>query len=242
LHRISLGETDRIVTLLTPDHGKINAVAKGARRAGSKLSGATELFTQSRMLLAVGKSLDVIAQCEVSESFPVLRADLNLLARATYACELVDHLMEEREPDSEAYDLLLSTLYLLQRSVEIPDVVLHAFELRLLAIRGYAPRLDGCARCDGELGRGRVAFSPSVGGALCADCRFGNDAAAVRPETLAVMQTMLVASPEAIIELTPPERIMAEVGRCLKWYIRYRLDRELRSVEFLDMLRHTAKA
>ena len=86
LRRTDLGETDRILRLLTKEAGKVDAVAKGARRGMSRLSGATELFTFSRMLLAVGKSLDIVSQCEIRETFPALRDDLSHLARATYLC------------------------------------------------------------------------------------------------------------------------------------------------------------
>src|SRR5947209_17527381 len=89
LRRNDLGETDRILRLLTREAGRVDAVAKGARRGTSKLSGATELFTQSRMLLATGKTLDIVSQCEIRESFPRLRTDLPALARASYLCELV---------------------------------------------------------------------------------------------------------------------------------------------------------
>src|SRR5581483_4451126 len=97
LHRLNLGETDKILTLYTREHGKLSAVVKGARRPTSRLSGATELFTLSRLLLATGKSLDIVTQCEIRETFPRLRADLDLLARATYFCELLDRLTLERD-------------------------------------------------------------------------------------------------------------------------------------------------
>src|SRR5437879_4466300 len=115
LRRSDLGETDRILRLFTRECGRVDTVAKGARRGTSRLSGATELFTHSRMLLATGKTLDIVSQCEIRESFPGLRGDLQRIARATYLCELVDRLLADREPNTEAFDLLLSALYLLQR-------------------------------------------------------------------------------------------------------------------------------
>src|SRR5437867_3061084 len=133
LRRSDLGETDRILRLLTRECGRVDAIAKGSRRGASKLSGATEIFTHSRMMLATGKSLEVVSQCEIRECFPALRGDLNALARASYICELVDRLMEEREPNPEVFDLVLSALYLLQRSPVNPDVIVHAFEMRLLS-------------------------------------------------------------------------------------------------------------
>jgi len=240
IHRINLGETDKILTLLTRESGKLNAVAKGARRATSKLSGATELFTHSRMLLAVGKSLDIVSQCEIRESFPALRNNLPLLARATYLCELVDRLIEEREPNPEVFDLLLSALYLMQRAQEHPDVIVHAFEMRLLAERGYAPELGLCVRCSTALPRARVGFSPSLGGALCSGCRFAaEDAIAVKPETLNLMRRFQEAEPEELLQLAPAPSIAREVARCLRRYIRCRAERDLKSAEFLDMLRMT---
>src|SRR5947209_8573031 len=97
LSRRNLGETDRILTLYTREHGKLGAVAKGARRSGSRLSGATEPFTESRFLLATGRSLDIVTQCEVRQSFPGLRTDLEMLARATYFCELLSTFTVERD-------------------------------------------------------------------------------------------------------------------------------------------------
>src|SRR5437588_7355402 len=76
LKRIAVGETDKIVTLFTREYGKLNAIAKGARRATSRLVGGTEPLTYSRMLLAAGQNLDVLTQCEVQESFLELRGEL----------------------------------------------------------------------------------------------------------------------------------------------------------------------
>jgi DNA repair protein RecO (recombination protein O) len=238
LRRINLGETDKILTLFCREAGKLSAVAKGARRSSSRLSGATELFTFSRMLLAEGRNLDIVSQCEVRESFPRLRADLNLMARATYLCELTDRLIEEREPNQEVFDLLLSALYLLQRTAEEPDVIVHAYEMRLLAERGYAPELDVCVKCQDGLPRGRTGFSPSLGGTLCGAHRYGaDDAIPVSHDTLALMRALQAAEPEDILTLTPSVKELREVERCLRWYIRYRTERDLKSAEFLDMLR-----
>ncbi len=241
LRRTDLGETDKILRLLTREAGKVDAVAKGARRGTSKLSGATELFTFSRMLLAVGRTLDIVSQCEIRESFPALRNDLSSLARASYLCELVDRLMEEREPNQEVFDLLLSALYLLQRATEHPDVVVHSFELRLLAERGYRPELDRCVKCGGELEQRRISFSPSLGGALCSADRYAvDDAIPLSSGALDIMRRLLDAEPEQLVAMAPDPRAFREVDKCLRWYIRYRTERDLRSAEFLDMLRMTA--
>lgn len=238
LRRLELGETDRILRLLTREAGKVDAVAKGARRGTSRLSGATELFTYSRMLLATGKTLDVLSQCEIKESYPALRAELPTLARATYLCELVERMMEEREPNAEVFDLLLSALYLLQRKRNNPDVIVHSFELHLMAERGYRPELRRCVKCGAEIISVQPALSPSLGGALCGRDRFASeDSFTVGRDTLLFLDRLQHAEPEELIELAPSDVVLQETARCLKWYIRYRADRDLRSAEFLDMLR-----
>src|SRR5690348_5575013 len=95
LRRISFGETDKILTLYSRDRGRFSAIAKGARKPISRLSGATELLTLSKFGLAAGKSLEVVSQAEVRESFPLLHSDLQRLAHGLYLAELVNHSVED---------------------------------------------------------------------------------------------------------------------------------------------------
>ena len=88
LRRIDLGEKDRILTLYTREHGKLSAVAKGSRRPGSKLAGASEPFTYSKMFLATGKDLDVLTQADIKESFPNVKSDIRSVAYGVYLLEL----------------------------------------------------------------------------------------------------------------------------------------------------------
>ena len=238
LRRIPLGETDKIVTLFSREYGKFNAVAKGARKTTSRLAGATEPLMLLRALLAEGMNLDILTQCEIKESFPLLRGDFGMILRATYACELLDKLTVERDAAPEVFDLLLSTLYVLQRAID-PDATLFAFELQLLAQIGYEPRLDACAHCDRALDNAHLAYSPSRGGALCPACAVTmDDALPMTVDTLEVMESLLAAEDAralAAVELPPPVR--TETGRLLRAHLRYRLERDVKSTEFLDAYR-----
>ena len=241
LHRLNLGETDKIVTLFTREFGKLSAVAKGARRAGSRLSGATELFTHSRLLLATGKSLDIITQCEIAASFSDLRQDLERLARATYFCELLDRLTLDRDSTTseDLFDLMLFALHLLQQADEAAlDMAVHAGELRLLDALGYAPVLDRCVRCGEVIDRRPGGFSPSLGGALCPFDRYrAEDAQQISGEGLATLQTLAVETPEVVLALHPAPKVASEIDRALRWYIRFRTERDLKSADFLDQMR-----
>ncbi|MCW3096480.1 MAG: replication and repair protein RecO [Chthonomonadaceae bacterium] len=242
LHRLNTGETDKILTLYTREHGKLSVIAKGARKAGSRLSGATELFTETRFLLASGRSLEIVQQAEIQQSFPGIRTDLDKLARATYLCELLDRLTAESDAlqSPELYDLLLSALYLLQRATTYPDAVVHAYELHLLAAIGYAPALENCVRCGEPLTGRQVGFSPALGGALCPADRYrADDAQALSFDGLKLLRLLTETEPEQLLTLQPSPKVAAEVVRAMRWYIRYRADRDLESLDFLDSLRMT---
>lgn len=239
LHRLNLGEADKILTLYTREHGKLSAVAKGARKGNSRLSGATELYTKSRLLLATGRNLDIITQCEIADSYPRLRGDLERLTRATYVCELLNALSLERDASTstEIFDLTSAALSLMQEEAQWLDAPLHAWELRLLTLLGYAPGLEECAKCGASLG-GAIGFSPSLGGALCSADRYrADDAFGITAETLATLQTLQTARTRELLTLHPAPRTMAEVDRALRWFLRFRSERPVKSADFLDTLR-----
>lgn len=240
LRRIPLGEKDKIVTLLTREAGKLRAVAKGARGANSRLSGATEPLTVFEGLLSSGNRLDVLSQAEVRETFGSLRTDYGLVLRATYLCEVVDHLVLDRDPQPEVFDVLVAGLYLLPGARQ-PDFVLHAIELQLLGLLGYEPRLGACMRCDQPFGKLRpVAFFPGYGGVLCSPCTElltdrwipcgpGILSAIDRLSTVTDTREMLGGELSAAV--------LGPVHRILRAHLKARLDRELRSSAFLDAYR-----
>jgi DNA repair protein RecO (recombination protein O) len=243
LRRIPLGETDKILTLYTRELGKLSAIAKGARRTTSRLAGATEPLMLIRALLGEGMNLDVVSQTEIRESFPTLRGDFGLFLRATYCCELLDKLTEERHPDTRTFDLLLSTLFILQRA-EQPDTAVHAYELQLMAEAGYEPRLDECARCERRFGDENgileSAYSPSRGGVLCDQCvaQMREDVLPLSPQTAQSLRQLAREEDARTLAATVlPDDVVDQINRALRFHLRYRLERDLKSTAFLDAYR-----
>jgi DNA repair protein RecO (recombination protein O) len=240
LRRTDLGENDRILTLFTREKGKVSAVAKGSRKPASRLSGATELFIMARLQLGVGRSLDIVSQCEIEQSFQGLRSDLQRLSRAAYFCDLLDKFTGDRDSASseELFDLTVGALLLLQRAGRYLDGVVHAYELQLLSTVGYAPVVDACLVCGGNLERGGVGFSPSLGGTICSADRFrANDATALSPEALQLLTRLQTVDPGEAIALAPSPRAAAEVAKAMRWFVRFRSERALKTADFLDQLR-----
>lgn len=244
LRRISVGETDRILTLFTREQGKLSAIAKGARRELSRLAAVTEPLTFSRVLLAVGQNLDVLTQGEIREAFPEIRRDLTRIPYATYFTELVDAATEERQPQQDLFDLLLSAFYLLQRA-DLADLVARAFELQALRLLGYEPELRRCVRDQAPLQSPGLAFSPARGGALCARCAAETPGAMpMSGAALEIMRRLLDTGPDsalggsaALARLRPSEAQRSELARLLVPTVRQRVEAPLRSLSYIEELR-----
>jgi DNA repair protein RecO (recombination protein O) len=165
-----LGESDKILRILTREHGKRSAVAKGVRKTSSRFGARLEPLTCSRLLLHRGRGMDTVKQAEIQTSFQEVRADLDLFVNAAAMCELVDAIAEEHEPHSELFDLLLKGLELLKSHPQRARFTRAFFEMRVLAAGGFAPMLDSCANCGAPLGDGEQLFSLHRGGFVCEGC------------------------------------------------------------------------
>ncbi|MBI3946527.1 MAG: DNA repair protein RecO [Armatimonadetes bacterium] len=239
LRRINLSEYDKILTLFTEERGKLSAVAKGARKPVSRLAGATELFAHVRLQLAVGRSLDVVTQAETVDAFQLIRDDLGRIAYASVMAELLDRFTEERDPHPDLFRLTLGSLRALAHAAH-PDLQTHWFTLRLLAGVGYRPHLEDCVvGREPVAGPGPVAFSPSHGGVVCGTHRRGSaDAIPVHPDTLSLAGALMRLAPEheaALALLAPhaPPARRRELDRLLTAHIQHRLERPIKSLDFL---------
>src|SRR4030043_1786659 len=143
LRQRKLGEADKIVTLFTPNYGKLEAVAKGVRRPKSRLAGHLEVLTYTSAMLAQGRNLDVVTQAQAIESFAPLREDLDRLSRALYAAELVDRFSPEGAESFHIFQLLLTTLRRLAGDAG-GDIALRHFEMELLHLAGFPPQVQHC--------------------------------------------------------------------------------------------------
>jgi DNA repair protein RecO (recombination protein O) len=168
LRRRDLGETDRILTVLSDRRGLIRLVAKGVRRPGSRLAGHLEPFSVSNVLIAKTRGLDIVTQAETVDAFGTLRVTEASIATAGYFAELVDLLLPEEQPHEGVFDLMRASLNLLDEGSD-RKMVSFVFEMGLLRSLGYRPRLDPCLICGMMLTPARNGFSVE-GGVVCANC------------------------------------------------------------------------
>jgi DNA repair protein RecO (recombination protein O) len=218
LRRSDLGETDRLLTVLTAEHGRRRVVAKGARRPASRIAGHLEPFTATRLLIARTRGLDIISQAETINSFAGLRALEMAIGTAGYLCELVDRLVPEDQAHEAVYELLYASLGLLDLGRD-PRLVSHIFEMGIIGHLGYRPDLQTCLSCGKALEPVENGLS-GEGGVVCGDClRYRPDAVPLSPNALKLLRAIDRGDLERLFGLRVPETVWLEIHHAMARYI-----------------------
>lgn len=237
IRKTKLAEADRILTLYTPDYGKIEAVAKGVRKPQSKMAGHLELLTYSRLNLARGRNLDTVIGAQTIDCFINLKNDLLLTSSGLYAAELINQFAVAHIASPPLFKLFLDTLSRLSKA-DSPELTLRYFELHLLDMAGYRPQLQECVACREILKPVDNSFCPGAGGILCPNCKFEYPSAfALSVDALKVLRLFQRSAFEVVSRLKINPELAQELKMTLTAYIRYVLEREVKSATWLDDLR-----
>jgi DNA repair protein RecO (recombination protein O) len=243
LAHFDLGEADRILTLLTPEMGKLRAIAKGVRRSRSRIGGSVEPFAELDLVLARGRDLDVVTSVAVSHAWLGLRDRLDATATAWYLGELADRAVEERAGAHPLYGLLHRACQLLDDGME-PGRVARWYEDGLSDALGVRPELDRCVECDRPLEEDDAfRWVPALGGVLCS--RHVAPPAAASSLSLPALKLLRAyrrLDVEALAALRLPADVEAQVEGLMRRYMRFILEREPRSLAFVDEVRHGPSA
>ena len=238
LRRVDYAETDRVLTVLTREHGKLGVIARGVRKAGSRLAPHTDLFARSTMQLAGGRGhLEVLTQAARSGPVPP-QGDARRATCAALCAELADAVLEPDHPlDPELFDLVATALVDCADPARDPRAAMAWFARRMIDRLGYAPELRVCANCGRELDEEPHPFSAAGGGLLCPRCA-PSDPAAVTCGVTAIKVLRVIAAGDA--ELYSRLRLDAGVLETLENVVErelaMHLDRRLRSFDVLRAL------
>ncbi len=222
-----LGEADRIVSMLTHDHGKVRGVAKGVRRTKSKFGARLEPLSHISIQLYRGRGdLDTITQVETVDRFGRLRSDPDRFARAEAMLEAVDQVAQDREPDPSLHVMLVRALRTLNETDSA--LVVAAFFLKLLAHEGLQPQVDECVSCgsDGPI----EAIDLHDGGVLCRSCRRGRP---LSDEALQLLRRILGGGLAGVLA-EPVGPATSEVDLLSVALLEHHIERRLRSVAVMD--------
>lgn len=239
LKNTDFGESDRIVTLYSPDHGRFTAIAKGAKRSQKRFVNKLEEFSLLDVIYRPAKynRLHFLSEAELQEAFLSLRTHWQRYCPAILACELVLRFTREHDPDSRIFTLLHWLLHSLHNgTAHLPALVF--FLLHLLDACGYQPRLKHCAACSCLPGQNKqlsFMFQPGNGSLLCPRCSGTTDRSrySLSLQSLKFLQTAQKMTINQMQRLQMPEQVASECLFVLYSYSRYLLQCDIHSWSFL---------
>jgi DNA repair protein RecO (recombination protein O) len=234
LRHSELGEADRLLTLYTREHGKMRAVAKGARKVTSRKAGHLEPFTHVTLQLAKGRDLMIVTQAETVNAFLGIGEDLTKMGYASYIIELLERLMYEDERSAPStFNLLLETLKHIETESDAWTAVRY-YEIRLLDHAGFRPQLFECANCAREILPEDQFFSASAGGAICPRCGAGiPNLIKISLEALKYLRHFQRSSYQDASRAHPSLEVQKEVESLMHGYFSYLLERKLNTPDFI---------
>jgi len=224
-----LGEADRIVTMLSRQHGQIRAVAKGVRRTASKFGSRLEPFMAVDVQLFEGRNLDTVSQVETIGAYGrEIMADYASYTAAHAMVEAAERLTAE-EGSTQQYLLLLGGLRSLSRAEHDPSLTLDSYLLRALSLSGWAPNFENCVGCGAPGPHG--AFVMAIGGVVCASCK-PPGAASLDPESVALLGALLAGDWEFAEEAS--QRARSNASGIVAAYSQWHIERGLRSLNHVE--------
>ncbi|MBL0213529.1 MAG: DNA repair protein RecO [Myxococcales bacterium] len=240
-----LRESDLLVTLFTDTHGRVSAVARGARRSQRRFAGTLQLLVLGRYQLGRPPRGDIwsLEGAEIEREWTQLATDVVAVAHASYVAELVGALLPTEIPEPEALALIIALWDSLAEAGPSPGA-LRAVELAILELGGHRPSLDACAACGRTDLDGGDVFDPSRGGVICRRCAAGSRGPGIRPLDPATLAYLRAAAahdgPAAARALDTDPRFTAAdrtAGReALISMVTLLVGKPLRSLEFIAKL------
>lgn len=231
LKEVNVGETDKIITILSDSKGKIQASVRGARRNKSYFNVPTQLFSYSDFTLYKGKNMYRVSQIELIESFYNIRDSLDKLCLGSYFAELTTKVIEENSPNQELLRLLLNTLYILSVTEKKLIFLKVVYEIRLLKIIGFQPNITECTKCGNN--DGNFYFDSYIGGLVCQECIEKNSIKIVNG-TIAAMKYILYSSDKKIFSFSVSDKVLKELNKISQDFISKQININFKTQKMLN--------
>lgn len=231
LKKTKLGETDLIVTFLAADGCQVRAVAKGARKPGSRLGGRVEPYTVVDLLLHTGRTLETISEAEIVAAHAAIRTDYDRAQAASVVADFLDKVSVECQTEDRLFGLAVATLDALETAEGDTFLALVvAFLLKGMAMHGYRPQFDGCVEC-GAAAADETRFSLELGGPYCEGCGGqGPDVAYLSPHARNALVRLMTAKMAEVGALALPREVLADAFGVMRAFVVYHVPARLKAL------------
>lgn len=228
-----VGEYDKRLVILTKEHGKIAAFAKGARKPNCALLACSQPFAFGTFQVYQGRNSYTVVAAEITNYFEELRTDLDAIYYGLYFCEFIDYLTRENVDSTEFLKLLYQSLRALGKKTIPYELIRYIFEFKCLAINGEAPQVFECVRC-GE-GQPGILFSAAAGGIVCENCRAqAKDAIEIDEATVYTLQYIIASKIESLFTFHVSDMVLYNLRMCSARYLSVYVGHRFHSLSFLE--------
>lgn len=223
----NMGDFDKMLTLLTPNLGKIGCSAKGARRAKSLLLSSTQFLCFGEFMLFKGSDTYTINSAQTIEMFYNIRTDLEKLTYASYITKIINDVTTENQNSFNTLKLFLNTLYMISETDKNLDFIISVFKIRLLKILGFAPNSISCGSCQTK--DNLTFFSIKDNGFKCINCgKHDTGAIKMSEATKSAIIYILKADSKKIFSFNLSEKYYKELELIANLYLNEKLEKEYR--------------
>lgn len=234
LGRRKITESDVGLTIFTRKHGKVSAIANGARSPRSRLMACAHPFVYGEFTLSRGRDTWRLSQAQITDSFYSIREDLQKLGLGSYMLELTEAVTQENQTNNRLFDLLVENLSLIKNMETGYNILRVAFELRIFALSGIRPKLDGCVDCGTAYDEGPWGFAPEDGGLICPDCMAEMEGIAVDEVFIRLLRFLTDAPLQKVLDTAISRSLIEKVIFINRRYTKAHItDRPFKSLSLL---------
>lgn len=235
IREMSVGESDRLVTLFTRDYGIIKAFAPGVKSVKSKRASATSLLTYSSFSIQRRKDVYRIYEASPITAFFTSGSDIVLLTLCQYFCELAGEFGENGNPDEELLRLILNSLHFLVKEKRQPELIKAITELRIASISGYMPNLVACRGC-GEFEDDVMYFSLRDGSLRCKNCPGSTDEVPIDKTLLSAMRHISFSEFAKLYSFKIPEESARRLSKITSDYLTLQTEHRFSTLDFYNQI------
>lgn len=232
---LTTGEADKILTILTKKHGVIRAAVKGACRPKSSTIACSQFLAFSDFIFYKGKDLYRLNTCEIIEPFYNIRNDITKFTYASYTAELTKEVVHENIQSYRVLQLFLNTLHAIANSDKPIELIVRSFELRLMALSGYKPRIEDCTCCGSE--SDCIYFSFMENGLVCSSC--GGEKTGlitVSEPTVNALRYIIKSDIRRLFSFSASDMVLKELKLVNEIFIKEKLEKEFKSLKVLEKI------
>ena len=227
-------EADKIVSVLTKKHGRVEAIGKGARRPTSRKTSSIDLFNEGKFSFAEGNNLDILIEIDLKDDHEDIKKNLKLSKNLFYFSELIDRFFPENGQGEEIFNIIKELLS--NFSYANRDALRVAFELKLLNTGGFGPNIETCDLCGGELQKGieRVAHAGSGIGFICVKHLKNDNYTIIGDRIIKILRFLLSNTFDKAISLSVLDQDLIKIKKLNKLWIQSIIGKEIKSYKFLE--------